>query len=148
MDGQNRRVIVNSSISRPYDLAIDIDTQTLYFIDGYFDRLESVNVDGTGRQILQSFRVNIVPYSLVFCGSSLYWTERLDRLISTLRLEDNHLSNVTVTDVRPAGLTLIAAERQPLESGFTLDLACINSCTRTCTMYCTCAMYDCVFMFV
>lgn len=134
MDGQNRRVIVNSSISRPYDLAIDIDTQTLYFIDGYFDRLESVNVDGTGRQILQSFRVNIVPYSLVFCGSSLYWTERLDRLISTLRLEDNHLSNVTVTDVRPAGLTLIAAERQPLESVWNPCNRTTNRCSHICLL--------------
>ena len=115
MDGRSRQVLVNSNINRPYGLTIDIASQTLYFIDGYYDNIERVNVDGSGRERLLHFRTDIVPYSLVYHNAALYWTERLDRVISMLTLqgETRVLSNVTVTNVRPAGLTLIARERQP-----------------------------------
>ena len=115
MDGRSRQVLVNSDINRPYGLTIDIASQTLYFIDGYYDNIERVNVDGSGRERLLHFRTDIVPYSLVYHNAALYWTERLDRVISMLTLqgETRVLSNVSLTNVRPAGLTLIAAERQP-----------------------------------
>lgn len=114
MDGQNRQIIVSSTLSRPYDLTLDLERQKLYFMDGFYDRLESVDIDGSNRQRLLSFRQNVVPYSLVFHDGSLYWTERVDRVISRFTLEGSVLTNVTSLDMRPAGLALIASDRQPL----------------------------------
>ena len=120
MDGQNREVIVRTTLSRPYDLTLDLDTNKLYFVDGYYDRVESVNTDGTGRTLLYAFRDDAVPYSLVFNDDYLFWTERRLRMISRLQINEEGegvtggLSNFTVMHVRPAGLVLIAEERQPI----------------------------------
>ena len=112
MDGQDRRVIVNSALSEPYDITIDISTDTLYFADGYLGKIYSVRTDGTERRIIHSFRGSVVPYSLVFHNRYLYWTDRVGRLISRLSLDGRVLENVTATNVRPAGLALIAEGRQ------------------------------------
>ena len=113
MDGQNRQVILDTGISLPSGLTLDHTTQTLYFIDGYLDRLESIKTDGSGRHLLKSFSSNIVPFSLVFHDGALYWTERLIKQILKLTIDDNIVSTLASTATRPAGLALVAAERQP-----------------------------------
>ena len=113
MDGQNRQIIVPTSLAMPYGITLDIASEKLYFIDSYYKRIESVNTDGTGRQQLHLFRADIVAYSLVFHNGFLYWTDRLSQAISRLQIEGGAVNNVTIADVRPTGLTLIAPERQP-----------------------------------
>ena len=113
MDGQNRQIIVPTSLAMPYGITLDIASEKLYFIDSYYKRIESVNTDGTGRQQLHLFRTDIVAYSLVFHNGFLYWTDRLSQAISRLQIEGGAVNNVTIADVRPTGLTLIAPQRQP-----------------------------------
>jgi low density lipoprotein-related protein 2 len=113
MDGQNRQIIVPTSLAMPYGITLDIASEKLYFIDSYHKRIESVNTDGTGRQQLHLFRTDIVAYSLVFHNGFLYWTDRLSQAISRLQIEGGAVNNVTIADVRPTGLTLIAPQRQP-----------------------------------
>lgn len=121
MDGQDRQIIVQNLLSRPYDLSLDLESNKLYFVDGYYDRVESINTDGTDRRLLYAFHNDAVPYSLVFNDGYLYWTERRLRMISRLKVsgEDGEeeigtLSNFTVMHVRPAGLAVIAEDRQPV----------------------------------
>ena len=112
MDGSNRQVIVDSELSRPYDLTLDIENGKLYFIDGYHDTISSTNLDGSNRQQLHLFPSTIVPFSLVFHDQVLYWTERRMRLISRLTVGERQLGNVSVMTVRPAGLVMIAPQPQ------------------------------------
>ena len=115
MDGKGRQVIVDTDLGRPYDLTLDLESSKLYFIDGYRDTITSTDLDGSNRQQLHLFLTNVVPFSLVFHNGVLYWTERRMRLISKLTVneETRQLGNVSVMSVRPAGLVMIAADRQP-----------------------------------
>ena len=120
MDGQNRQTVINSSLSRPYDLTLDLATDTLYFIDGYLDVISAVNTDGSNRRRLHLFLSNVVPFSLAFHGNTLFWSERRMRVISRMGVEGEgggsegvRVGNVTVLDVRPAGLVVVAMDVQP-----------------------------------
>ena len=52
MDGTGREVLHNTGLGWPSALTIDFHSQTLFWIDGKLDKLESSKVDGSERIIL------------------------------------------------------------------------------------------------
>jgi len=76
MDGKNRAIIHNTGLYRPYALTLDIPTQTLYWADGYYNRIEKSNVDGTNRVVLARYNV-FNPLGIVYDAEfhSLYFTD-------------------------------------------------------------------------
>ena len=51
MDGKSIKIIVNTNIHWPNGLTIDYDTDTLYFVDAYKDRIDQCNLDGGERKV-------------------------------------------------------------------------------------------------
>merc|ERR550534_2784914 len=49
MDGENLVILVNESIRWPNGLAFDMPSNRLFWGEAYFDLLESIRLDGTGR---------------------------------------------------------------------------------------------------
>ena len=49
MDGTISTVLHNTSLEWPNTLTLDIDNQTLYWIDGILDQIETSTADGWGR---------------------------------------------------------------------------------------------------
>ena len=72
MDGTSRRVLHSTSLTDPYGLALDIDTQTLYWADISRNVIERSNTDGSNRFTLTT-RTIIDPYFLTYYDGFLYW---------------------------------------------------------------------------
>lgn len=83
MDGTSRRALHSTSLTTPYGLTLDIDTQTLYWVDYSRNVLEKSNVDGTNRVLLTN-RMISDPYFLTYYDGRLYWGDwAYNRLLST-----------------------------------------------------------------
>ena len=54
MDGNSVQVLVSTSIRWPNGLVLDRNSSTLYWCDGFEDRIESCNTDGTNRRAVIS----------------------------------------------------------------------------------------------
>ena len=128
MDGSSRQILVSSMLSLPNGLTLDHETQTLYFIDAYLNRLERVNTNGGNRKLLKSFQGNFFPFSLVYHNGSLFWTERYEKVITRLALADFSVSTLVRSQMRPAGLTLVAPELQPRYRNPCKNSTCSHIC--------------------
>lgn len=65
MDGSGRQTLVQSKqMVRPQSLTLDYANRHIYWVDGYLDRLERINYDGTKRVLI--FKKALV------CGYSQY----------------------------------------------------------------------------
>ena len=83
MDGTSRIALHSTSLSTPYGLTLDIDTQTLYWMDYSRNVLEKSNADGTNRATLTN-RLIADPYFLDYYDGILYWGDfAYNRLLST-----------------------------------------------------------------
>ena len=74
MDGNNRAIIHNTELIRPYALTLDYSAQKLYWIDARNDVLESSNVDGTNRIDVLTSGIE-QPFSVTIIGDTIYWTD-------------------------------------------------------------------------
>lgn len=51
MDGSNRRIFVTSNMLWPNGLTLDHSTSTMYWCDAYYDHIERIYLNGTGRTV-------------------------------------------------------------------------------------------------
>ena len=73
MDGSNRMILHSTNLQTPYALAIDYESQTLYWADYSLNKLEMSEVNGSNRRLLNSNLRD--PFSMVFFEGTLYWTD-------------------------------------------------------------------------
>ena len=113
MDGTSRRVLHATSLTNPYGLTIDIDTQTLYWTDYSRNVLERSNVDGTNRVTLTN-RMILDPYFITYYDGRLYWGDwAYNRLLTTSVDSPNnvaYLGSALGSDVY--GIHVISPEKQ------------------------------------
>ncbi|XP_049541327.1 low-density lipoprotein receptor-related protein 4 [Anopheles darlingi] len=74
MDGSGRYTLVSENLQWPNGLALDVDKQRLYFLDGGTKSLEYVNYDGTGRNRLLQEGLHH-PFGLDVYERRVYWTD-------------------------------------------------------------------------
>ena len=113
MDGTSRVALHSTSLSLPYGLTLDIDTQTLYWLDYSRNVLEKSNADGTNRVTLTN-RMIIDPYFLTYYDGNLYWGDwSYNRLLTTpVSFPNNvrYFGNSIGADVY--GIHVISPEKQ------------------------------------
>lgn len=74
MDGTNRTELHSSNLQTPYALAIDYESQTLYWADYSLNRLERSNTDGSDRKLLTTTNIQGI-HAMQFFAGNLYWTD-------------------------------------------------------------------------
>ncbi|KAK3597004.1 hypothetical protein CHS0354_009141 [Potamilus streckersoni] len=72
--GQNRTVLVNRNLVWPSSLAIDYPNRRIYWTDLKMNRIETVKLDGSDRQISHTFQSLDPPYMLDIFEDYLYVT--------------------------------------------------------------------------
>ena len=83
MDGTSRIALHVTSLTTPYGLTLDTDTQTLYWMDYSRNVLERSSVDGTNRATLTTTMI-VDPYFLSYYDGNLYWGDwSYSRLLTT-----------------------------------------------------------------
>ena len=120
MDGQQRRPIVSSNLVWPNGLAIDIQSQSLYWADAMLDKIESSNADGTNRHVLTTIGI-FHPFSLTVHEAQLYWSDwEMDVILtgsSDIYLNARLLARLNGS--RPMGIKAVSSANQP--SGTIVD---------------------------
>ncbi len=115
LDGQNRKVLVNSKIVYPYGVTVDFPTKTVYWVDTYLDYIECIDYDGNNRKtVLRGSPVQNL-YSIVVFENNLYVTSWRNN--SILRVNKFHPENrATLLDglQRPFAIQVFHRQRQPL----------------------------------
>ncbi|KAI8771508.1 low-density lipoprotein receptor-related protein 4 [Biomphalaria glabrata] len=73
-DGTNRQVLISTDIRWPNSIAIDLENNRLYYVDGTLGKIESSDLSGNDRQII--FRDNGAHfYGIDVFGGYIYYTD-------------------------------------------------------------------------
>lgn len=113
MDGTAKTMLHNTSLSLPYGLTIDYDTQTLYWTDYNLNKIERSNVNGSNRALVTTLLV-VDPYSITFFNGRLYWTDlSYNRILTTTVASPNVTMYVGSAINDMYGIKAISEDRQP-----------------------------------
>ncbi len=113
MDGTHREVIVKDRINWPNGLAVDVDTQRIYWCDAKTDMIETAAADGSDRRVLIRDQLPH-PFGFTILGDYIYWTDWLEKTVERARkdtgeerfillahLEDQELMGVFASSTEP-----------------------------------------------
>ena len=113
MDGSSMAVLHDTSLSLPYSLTMDYDSQILYWADYSLNKIEKSNADGTNRAIVTTASVRD-PYSIVFYNNRLYWTDIYYDRVLTTSVSSPSVSYLTTSQGNNMyTIKAVASERQP-----------------------------------
>uniref|UniRef100_A0AAR2JRQ2 EGF-like domain-containing protein n=1 Tax=Pygocentrus nattereri TaxID=42514 RepID=A0AAR2JRQ2_PYGNA len=74
LDGTDRVVMVNTSLGWPNGLALDYVERKVYWGDAKTDKIEVMNMNGTGRKILVEDKLPHI-FGFTLLGDYIYWTD-------------------------------------------------------------------------
>uniref|UniRef100_A0A671WU01 Low density lipoprotein receptor-related protein 6 n=1 Tax=Sparus aurata TaxID=8175 RepID=A0A671WU01_SPAAU len=74
LDGMERVVMVNTSLGWPNGLALDYDERKIYWGDAKTDKIEVMNMDGSGRRVLVEDKLPHI-FGFTLLGDFIYWTD-------------------------------------------------------------------------
>ena len=112
MDGEAKTVLQSTSLTAPYGLTLDYDSQTLYWADYNLNKIEKSNADGSNRQLVATSLISR-PYSITFYNERLYWTDLYYSRILTVSANSSSTSYLTTSFGSMYGIKAVAEERQP-----------------------------------
>ncbi|XP_071154094.1 vitellogenin receptor-like isoform X3 [Mytilus edulis] len=75
LDGKVKSLLINNDIQHPSSIAVDEPTDRLYWLDSVLDRIESIQLDGSDRQIVLSRKV-VNPFGLFVFEDAMYWADQ------------------------------------------------------------------------
>uniref|UniRef100_A0A4W3II11 Low-density lipoprotein receptor-related protein n=1 Tax=Callorhinchus milii TaxID=7868 RepID=A0A4W3II11_CALMI len=106
LDGTEREVLFFSGLSKPVALAIDNKIGKLFWADSDLRRIESSDLSGANRIVLEDANI-LQPVGLTVFGSHLYWIDRQQQMIE--RIEKMNGNSRTKIQARIAQLSDIHA---------------------------------------
>uniref|UniRef100_A0A3B4FER3 LDL receptor related protein 1B n=1 Tax=Pundamilia nyererei TaxID=303518 RepID=A0A3B4FER3_9CICH len=101
MDGSNRRIFVTSNMLWPNGLTLDHSSSTMYWCDAYYDHIEKIHLNGTGRMVVYSGKELNHPFGISHYRNFIFWTEYMNASVFQL-------------DLTNGDITLLRSERPPL----------------------------------
>lgn len=125
MDGSSKAVLHDTSLSNPYCLTMDYDSQILYWADYSFNKIEKSNADGTNRATVTTSNVRD-PYSITFYNNRVYWTDTSYDRVLTTSVRSPSVSYLTTSQGNNMnGIQAVSDERQP-EGILISDFKCLT----------------------
>ena len=114
MDGTSREVLHSTGLVQPNALTLDYDSQILYWMDAFLNKLESSNADGSNRKLLSTTQI-FHPFGITFFQNRLYWTDQtLNSVLSAPVNRPTAVSNLTSgLQLDPMGIIVASVKRQP-----------------------------------
>ena len=114
MNGHSCRILVNSPRLRwPNGVALDRVNLRLYWIDAYYNTLESITYSGRDRRLLiDDYVVNdFHPYGIVYFNGFVFWSNIFNATIHQVRVRENELVSQSIVHDRvhnPAQFQIIS----------------------------------------
>lgn len=120
MDGSERRDFVITGLSQPNGIAIDLDSQRVYWADSDLDKLEFISFDGTGRTSVETEATGLqLPFAVTLHGDILFWSDWATNSIYATHKQhgandiNGHFAIIASFPSTPFGLEAYLSERQP-----------------------------------
>ncbi|KAK7940020.1 hypothetical protein WMY93_003346 [Mugilogobius chulae] len=101
MDGSNRRIFVTLNMLWPNGLTLDHGTSTMYWCDAYYDHIEKIHLNGSGRMVVYNGKELNHPFGISHYRNFIFWTEYMNASVFQL-------------DLNSGDVTLLRSERPPL----------------------------------
>lgn len=114
MDGTSRTTLHNTGLQWPNGLTLDLASQTLYWVDAGFDRIESSNSNGTNRRVLTTSYI-FHPFGIDIFRGRLYWTDWQTNAVLSASVAQPTSVGVVISNLifDPMGVKVISTEKQP-----------------------------------
>ena len=116
MDGANRRILHSTGLVWPNGLALDIQTQTLFWADSSLDKIECSAVDGSNRQLIFQAQDSFQPFGIAVSFGGIYITDWENNAIRYIRSGENEATELTRFSSscdRPSGIQFVSQYKQP-----------------------------------
>ena len=115
MDGKLSTTLHSTNLTAPFALALDYETQILYWSDNSLNQLESSSTDGSGRTLLIMTQS---PFAMTFYKGNLYWSSQSTYNILKTPVTPMNSSETVTTVVNglsylPYGIHILSEEQQP-----------------------------------
>ena len=129
-DGSNRRELVSRKLLKPRIIKIDLVSDFIYWYDECSNSIERVYYDGTGREVMLSFRSVLVSFD-VYNGSIFYSIRSADCVIQydVLRGENSTF----VAGVAPLSYLSVYFERSSYTERF-VSPCLYSNCSHLCVV--------------
>ncbi|MBN3319690.1 LRP1B protein, partial [Atractosteus spatula] len=101
MDGSNRQIFVTSNMLWPNGLTLDYGTNTMYWCDAYYDHIEKMFLNGTGRMVVYNGKELNHPFGISHYQNYIFWTDYMNGSVFQL-------------DLLSGNVTLLRSEKPPL----------------------------------
>uniref|UniRef100_A0AAY4EDX3 EGF-like domain-containing protein n=1 Tax=Denticeps clupeoides TaxID=299321 RepID=A0AAY4EDX3_9TELE len=98
LDGTERVIMVNTSLGWPNGLALDYKERKIYWGDAKTDKVELMNMDGSGRRILVEDKLPHI-FGFTLLGDWIYWSDWQRRSIE--RVHTHTAERETIIDQLP-----------------------------------------------
>ncbi|XP_051886578.1 low-density lipoprotein receptor-related protein 6 isoform X2 [Pristis pectinata] len=145
LDGTEREILFFSGLSKPVTLAIDNKLGKLFWADSDLRRIESSDLSGANRVVLEDANI-LQPVGLTVFGNHLYWIDRQQQMIE--RIEKINGNSRTKIQARIAQLSDIHAVKELDLQEFEHPCAQDNGgCSHICivkgdgTAHCSCPVH-------
>lgn len=118
LSGQDKTTVVNlvsSFLFDPNGITIDFSANRIYWIDGFFKRLESIDFNGNNRQHFQTLWSSRHPYDIVLLSGVFYLTDSRSQTIRKIdKVTKRSLGSFTgLGSSNVLGLAMFSPLRQP-----------------------------------
>ena len=132
MDGQGLKILVNTSIKWPNGVAFDMPSNRVFWVDAFFDMLESVRLDGSHRVSVKPSLpfMSLHPFSVSVFEETIYWTDSGMKEVQSCHKfsGDNHTVVIKSAHIKPNAVQIINQALFPSGSSPCLALRCSQLC--------------------
>lgn len=113
LSGTARIDLITDNIKTPGEITIDYSTNHIYWVDDFYDWLQTADLDGHSR--LTIFKQDrIQPFGISVLHDQLYWTEwRSHGIHVTNKKTKKYVGSVYRVGTLPMGVTVYDKSRQP-----------------------------------
>ncbi|XP_041474837.1 low-density lipoprotein receptor-related protein 5-like [Lytechinus variegatus] len=121
-DGSDRRKLITASLTQPYGLALDSQEQRLYWTEGFYDVIESIDLDDLSdrRDHVYAERGDLTLFGISLYFNSIYFTD--------FSSQGLHASEIGVEDIREVtGFTQGSPTHVKIYADLTCDTSCIGN---------------------
>ena len=125
LSGENRQVIITSG-SRMGDITLDIRNQKIYW--SISDKIESSNVNGTGRSTVRSILARPYPQQgISYFSGAIYYTNFYSIKYAAINGTGGETVLLSIPTVNIYGLDVFDLSNQPLPGELNFITACVSS---------------------
>ena len=113
LDGQSRVALITKYIQKPNEITIDYSSNQIFWVDDYYDCIQTADLDGNSRKTLFQ-QSGMQPFGISVLKSRLYWTEWRSRgLHVSNKISGRIEKKIYHVGTYPMGVAVYDTSRQP-----------------------------------